>query len=367
MTDIGLRELLTIVVPTRDRAEFLERMIGYYDTQRTPWKLVIADSSTTNSRIAEPAAWGPGRNLDLIVRHYEPSVDFLEKLSDALAAVETPYTVLAADDDFLVTAGLERALRFLERHCDYAIASGVGATFSTKTGGVYGAVESVGRYEQRSIEHATASARLLDHLRNYSTTMYSVQRTEHMKDHVRRSSGRGLDYVFMELLPSCLSVVRGKAKKLPQLHMVRQRHAGATSTQDLLHRQPIEWLAQPSWATQYRVCQEVLAEMLERQDGLEPAKATQLVGEAFAAYTAKFLTSVTPREEPRRKPGFVSRVRETVAKVPAARRILYAHRSAHGQEHDVSLSALVHRWSPYHADFVQVHRAIIKKPPTPHE
>ncbi len=104
---------LTIVIPTHERHHILERVIDYYSS----WdcQVVIADSSKVkyNKVISQ----------NIIYKHY-PGKSIGYKLYNAVLDIDSEFTCLSPDDDFLAKSGLLQGIGFLENNIDYASVSG---------------------------------------------------------------------------------------------------------------------------------------------------------------------------------------------------------------------------------------------------
>ena len=129
---------LTIVLPLKGRHLFTLRFLWHANAARLPYRFLIADGQVhpqlaailENSRETFP-------NLDIEYVRYSDDVDFSHyhrKLSDALSRVRTPYAMMADNDDFLASAGLERSLNFLDGAPDYVCCGGGLAGFSVYSG-----------------------------------------------------------------------------------------------------------------------------------------------------------------------------------------------------------------------------------------
>ena len=302
--------MLSIVIPTRNRGLFLERLLSYYKEQDLQEPILIADSSNPNERTqVTRAVEAAGKHLNMDYRYYGSDIGIAEKLSDILMLVRTDLVVVGADDDFFTLRGLRHASDFLQRHSEFSLAHGRAVTFELNPGPVYGNHLAVASYLQRSIEHPAAAERLLDHLAHYSTTWYSVHRTADLRQNMRTVAELDMEPVsFTELLPSCLSVVQGKAKKLEVLYAVRQVHLrNERGLPDVF-----DWMVNPSWAAQFsRFRRRVAVKnvMAQRAPGL--VKAWQL-GRSFLP----------------------------------------------GEDNRMLLPSLLRPSSPYHTDFMPVYRAI---------
>lgn len=109
---------LTIVLPLKGRHLFTLRFLWYANKARLPHRILIADGQVheavarhlENSRETFP-------NLDVEYVRYPNDTgyrQFFAKMSDVVRRVRTPYAMLADNDDFLGSYGIERALDFLD-------------------------------------------------------------------------------------------------------------------------------------------------------------------------------------------------------------------------------------------------------------
>ena len=347
--------MLTLIIPTFNRPQFLARLLGYYRELSFPYTIVVADSSDAEHLIPNEAIINSVRP-DLTIEHrtYDTDIGIATKLAESLETVGSPYSVLAADDDFFVPESLRRGAEFLEANPDYSVVHGEAAKFGLPPEkAAYGPIVKVSRYNQRTVEFATGSERLVDHLVNGSTTWYSIQRTEQLRGNYRKTVEFESGAYFIELLPSCLSLIQGKAKKLDRLYMLRQTHSGSFSSSAV----PLDWVASPDWTGLYeRFCSR-LAEELAAQDGMGLEEAQRVVRRSFWPYLAGFLGRSGSKRRKRspllRAAGAVPGVR------PVWRKLLRLKQRSGG---DMSLASLRHPSSPYHADFMPIYEAV-KTPP----
>ncbi len=277
---------LTVVVPVKDRRDLVRRLFSYLARTQFPFPLVIADDST------DEAAAENGRAIaDLVTRGVAvthrvfPPTPMVPKIAEGLEAVETPFAVLGADDDFFVPESLRCAVEFLASHPDYAIAHGRAALLSMRWTNGVARVRGVSAYPQREIDSSSSSRRLLYHLQRFTSTWYSVHRSADLKDMWRRTANLELDLDFSELLASCLAVVRGKIHKGDYLYMVRERNlsgAGASLPD------PFTWMTSPDWCPQYHRFKDCLIAALARAEPDEASTHPRLLADAFSWYLARY-------------------------------------------------------------------------------
>ena len=80
--------MLSIVIPTRNRGLFLERLLSYYKEQDLQEPILIADSSNPNERTqVTRAVEAAGKHLNMDYRYYGSDIGIAEKLSEEELAV----------------------------------------------------------------------------------------------------------------------------------------------------------------------------------------------------------------------------------------------------------------------------------------
>src|SRR4051794_3814643 len=118
----------TLVIPTYNRPELLQRLVTYYVERTQPPNLLVLDSSATEiaaQNAAMLAAYGPS------LRHivYPSTMPMAAKLARGLHEVPTPTVSFCADDDLVFTDALQQAREFLLHNPDYVCAHGLYQNF----------------------------------------------------------------------------------------------------------------------------------------------------------------------------------------------------------------------------------------------
>lgn len=355
--------MITVCVPTRDRPAFLSRLLRYYANTGFRHRIVIGDSS------ARESAERNRRTVDAFSRElnvaYQPcpglsSCSTVERLSQQ---VTTPYSALGADDDFLCPRGLEASAAVLEGHPDYSAAHGVGLLLQVEGDRPYGPVGTVRGYPQAVLGADTGAARLKEFFTvSLKSLIFSVHRTETWRDMFRGLGAmQGLmnHNVFKdELLPTCISVVRGKVHQVDGLYLVRQLHGGI-----LRHPHVYDWLTDPSWFSSYEIFRDRVVDELMRQDGLTMERAQMAVREGFWPYLAHCVASDWQKDRAGRAPRPPSQLRALARRLPGARHAVRWVRARWQRRRDgFSCPALLDPRSPYHEDFTPIYQLITSAP-----
>lgn len=351
--------MLTVLVPTKNRSSFLGRLCSYYRDLDFQHQLFVVDSSEPEQASANRRALdllGAGFNVEY--KLYDNEIGFLEKVNAALSCVKTPYAALGADDDFFIPAGLTRAVEFLEANTDYSLAHGDAMTFSLNASEAWGKLENVWRYAQRTVDQGSGVERLVNHFVNYSTTWYSVHRTEQLRENLLAAQTQVVDLLFVEMLPSGLSLIQGKAKKLNGLYMVRQ----SDTAKEYNTFDPFDWITSAKWAAQYESFRDCLAAALIEQDKIELEEARAVIKQAFWSYIGKHLGLRWQSNYGHLEASARSSWRQLAGGIPGARRLRATLRRLKKQEgNEISLAELLNSSSPFHDDFLPIYRALTRR------
>ncbi len=338
-----------------NRPEFLERLLAYYGRQGLKEKIFVADSSDDDHANDVRAVIKNGPKLNIEYRPFGPNVRVEERFAETLDEVDTEFVAPTADDDFFTIPGLGRAVDFLRTHPDHSVVHGHSVIFDVNPGPVYGDRLLTSRYNQRSIQQASASERLLDHFTHYTTNWYSTHRTANLKNNMKKIADLHLDDV--ELIASGLCVAQGKTRKLDGLYMVRQTHP----TKRMHFPDAFDWISKPEWAAQYTRLETCLSEALVLQDRVPTDSARATVKQAFWKYLSDMLTNGwRSRYAPDTKS--VAHLKSDLAEWAPS--LLHAWQQVRallpGEETQSLFPALLKSSSPYHRDFMPIYRAIAR-------
>ena len=93
--------VLTLVIATKNRNQWIERITSYYSNIRFSHKIFIVDSSdenkyTTNKQIVS----NHSKELDM-THYYLPNTSNNLAIAKIIDQIETEYTIVTGDDDYL--------------------------------------------------------------------------------------------------------------------------------------------------------------------------------------------------------------------------------------------------------------------------
>lgn len=117
--------MLTIVTPTFERPDFLNRKLYHFSIQNCQNRIIIIDtSSEENLKKNEHTIKKYSKELNLDFQHLQQNHHFIEKIFMAVNQSQTPYTVISFDDDFLNLDNAFEGCRFLHENQDYSSTTG---------------------------------------------------------------------------------------------------------------------------------------------------------------------------------------------------------------------------------------------------
>jgi len=288
---------MTIVIPTFRRPEYLQRTIRYYVDNGFKGTLLIGDSSSESVRNGMLAFIADEKIPNVVYCDCE-NLDIIETHTVLMEKVRTGYLAFSGDDDYLVPSSIERCVDFLEQHLDYCGATGRMIQFSISAcasgdGAVHGGVTRFDEYPTPSIEQATGAERLAFYSSHYPVITYSVFRTSHRAGYFQYRQVVNKDNSLLaELGPNCCSVIAGKLKSFPHLHVLRQLGSQHLTNPNYAGGAPpesIDWMMTPKFAESYRFYEGMAAGELARVDLIGEPDARKEVKRQFQEFNGRHL------------------------------------------------------------------------------
>ncbi|MDB4945195.1 MAG: glycosyl transferase family 2 [Labilithrix sp.] len=273
--------MLTAVMHTRNRPDFVERAIRYY----APWfrhRLVVMDASTEASfELLKKNLAGIEVGFALDIVHHETNTPFYERLADTVEKVTTPYLMFMADDDFYFESWPDLAIAHLDRDPACGVVYGQTLHFEVDGYVPWGEAKnfsfSVPNPVARWMEHDTPVERLRELGKGPWTTIgwYAVQRKEIFTKFVSTALAAGFDVDSGERFLNVVQPVLGKLAMVEPIYLARQ-------TNPAFFREPSP-LDRPALAKLEDVTARILAEVAS----LDLAKARDVVRETMRAEIAQ--------------------------------------------------------------------------------
>lgn len=342
---------ISIFIPTRNRSDFLVRILRYFCENNFKGPVFIGDSSDLEhvERVKSELVALKNR-LNVFYAEY-PGRPAPQTVFSLVSELTTPYAVYSGDDDFLVPSALVQCAAFLEQEPEFSACSGKAILIARQNGhpgmaaGFYGGA-------CRDLLDEKASRRLLNFMNGYFVTLFAVQRTTQMREGYQ-GLDRMPDWAFTELMPSCYSVIQGKIKTIDSLCLVRPQHQGYRRCAP----DDFDWLTNENWLPSFQQFVNRLASLLNAKDNIPIEQAREVIKKGFWKYLANGLALGWRRHYQSPESSFKGRIKTGIKKLPLAARFwraLYSYTPG-GK---MTLKSLLRKSSPYHTDFLPVYRAI---------
>lgn len=129
--DLSMLKKLTVVIPTYNRNYYLSRCLWYHS--HFPFgEIIVADSSPEEKKVVNRETVRKlieERGITIRYLEYPPETDkygrdIVRKWGDAVQHVNTKYSQICTDKEFLIPVTLCSCISFLDEHEDYDIATG---------------------------------------------------------------------------------------------------------------------------------------------------------------------------------------------------------------------------------------------------
>lgn len=359
--------MISILIPTLNRSDFLIRALYYYSKVGFKGYVCIGDSSDAQHiEKTKRAIYALEGKLRIIYRSF-PNPPYTHGgmvIKELIELAPTPYAVFAGDDDFVIPNGLEECAAFLENHPEYSAAHGARIVVSVQSSRAFGRLDSASYVPQPILESETASERWSDYMLLTSSTQYAVHRTETWR-RMYRDVARIPDlYLGSELLPCGLSVILGKIKQLNCLTTVFQindDHVFNWATNSMY-----SLIVHPEWSLSVQVMRDCIVDALVQRDGIDVDKAQEIFDKAFwyrilymlqghyyCAYHEPTIKDFL-KKTLKRIPGLVTVVRRL-------RLITSEPKPTRKYGKLLSLKSPLKPASPFYADFMPVYHAIVRE------
>lgn len=221
--DLRLLKKLTVVIPTYNRNYYLSRCLWYHS--HFPFgEIIVADSSTEEKKVVNRETVRKlreecGDNIRYL--EYPPETDkygrdIMRKWGDAVQHVETKYSQICTDKEFLIPMTLCKCIYFLDEHEDYDIAAGSDYYMKSSESGDLKYFET---FPGRSVSFDYSDP--LDRLLAYPASLPTVYVSSMKRSHVHKRAYNKLfesgidDLRFGEFGLELFSVISSKSIYFP--------------------------------------------------------------------------------------------------------------------------------------------------------
>lgn len=182
--------LLTLLVTLKGRLEYTKRLCRYLSNIKFPYNVLFADGSEDEeTRLFFESEHNISFSYTYLRYPEDTSLKaYYSKCADTVSKITTPYVMLVDNDDFIITSGVEKSLKFLENNTNHIGCCGRIAgveLFDKSENMVYGSSALFYPYycnQQDSpstgLDSEEALDRIIVFIKTWKSVYYSVFRTE---------------------------------------------------------------------------------------------------------------------------------------------------------------------------------------------
>jgi glycosyltransferase domain-containing protein len=286
----------TILIPVYHQHEKLYRLLSFLESYKEDFKVIILDSRVQKTKISA--------NFGFKYFAFDSNIALTEKIYQGLGFVKTKYSVICADDDFVIPSSIAECVDFLSLNKDYVVAHGQYISFLTDVINKRKVFFWSKRYNTDSNEINTPMLRIKKYFDTpMSPNFYGVYRTKDhrliMKTLERKSDS---DIRFEERLQASVSLLIGKEKRLSSFYYAREKVKKKTKIDDM-----DSYIKNNTFDCRYRKYKNTLMEFVDSNDYLMIDNFENQIDKYFLDFVGK----LTIRNEE----SFLDLVRRIVIKV----------------------------------------------------
>jgi len=265
---------VAILIPTKNRIDFVIRTIKYYVSINSPHPIFIGDASSKSSE--ELVLNAAENKIDVYYYHWEKLNDrktMIKLAEKAKATSISNYCAYHGDDDFFVPESLSKCAEFLDKAPEYATSQGRAFSFELNENGPYGIVKDVGIYwNKKELKGKTSLERLKEISVDYWVPIFSVHRIKEFIEDISNGIDSVIDRGFGEYINSLTIAIRGKSKFIDCLYLARHIHSGIDHPTTRL-----EWITGENWHPSYTELIKSISQVLSNNDNLSLAESNSEV------------------------------------------------------------------------------------------
>ena len=203
---------LTILIPTRNRFEYIKKLVAYYSYFNFDGKIFILDSS--NNRIFLKTKLYLNKYAGKNIQHYKIIARPSECIKYIIPKIKTKFVCFSGDDDYFIVNGLIKSIRILKKNQYIDSLNGLSIVTKIKN-------KSLFNFEYLPYNHfystnSKSVLRLKKILQNYKVPLFSILRLEILKKIFSKVPGKSKRYLCPtriindEILESLLFVYYNK-------------------------------------------------------------------------------------------------------------------------------------------------------------
>lgn len=260
-----------LLIPTYQGTPFVRRLLEFLEAESYPGYIVLSDNSSGEHRKFVESCPQRYAGLWLDVQSYDFNIGFLDKLARTMDKLEARNVMICGQDDYVVSATLEKLLDLIEADQGLACVRGRVARFLLrpvgKEGPQHAAKVHLNNYPMLPYEDPDPVKRVLQHMRAYTSTLYSLHRRAQLLECFRFTHAATRNIVFWQYLSSCVTVASGRVACLDELFLARQIHERSWSATSKDNEHWPLLVTSPNYSAYYLGFRSALVDFLTKRAG----------------------------------------------------------------------------------------------------
>ena len=274
---------LTIILVLKGRDAFTIRWFEHAKKFNLPYNVIVADGGSDTGLENELCMKGFHEHVSYEYVRYpydENYKIYYKKVLSALMKVETPYVLLASNDDFYFFDALNESVSFLNDNTNYVSSRGEIWDFSVlptlkfgiplEESAIYGNLSNVSKlYEHPTVLGNCALERVVDFSSKSNSIWHDVIRTINLKEtYIELIKSDINDFHLGDILISYILASQGKIHRGQELYMFHQCHSDMLAL-SVYFESPLDWIGESGWDSDFNKFLDVVALQISKIDQIE--------------------------------------------------------------------------------------------------
>jgi glycosyltransferase domain-containing protein len=116
-----IEDTLCLLIPLKGRNKETKRILTYLNKTKSPFKILVADGGKEDISSQINTSIFPNIDIEYFYNGFDVNIPkFMNKMNNAFAKIEHPFTIMVDNDDFISTNGMIQGIKFLSENSDYS-------------------------------------------------------------------------------------------------------------------------------------------------------------------------------------------------------------------------------------------------------
>ncbi len=209
--------MISIIIPSKNRHNFLKRIIKYYSGIDEKFELIIVDSSKKKFHIKNKKS-----KIKLKIYH-KPKLDPFDAMYYGAKKSTSEFVIYSGDDDFIMIKAAVKAANFLKKNKKFSAVLGKSLVFFIKNNSCYGEVVRCEEYVQNENKSNSQINRIETFFNKYNVNLFSVCRKNIFLKSLDIARIFKTNYSLKAEIVICFGIIFfGKLKKMNDYYLFRQ-------------------------------------------------------------------------------------------------------------------------------------------------